>query len=120
MPGSGNLLASGFERVQFFAGLETDRFAGGDADPGSRAGVASDACFARPDAEDAESAQLNALAGRQGLLEAFEDRVHGRFRLCAGQASALNHLMNDVLFDQWCVLAGANFNAASVIVQILR
>ena len=93
--------------VQLFAGLEADSFAGGDADLSAGAGVAADAGFAGADAEDAEAAQLDALACRQGLLEALEDGVHGSLCLGARQACALNHVMNYILLDQSGHLSGA-------------
>ena len=96
-----------FDGVQFLAGLEADSFAGSDADFGAGAGIAADAGFAGADAEDAKSAQFDALAGGQSLLEALEDRIHGCFRLGARQAGALDDVMDDVLFNQWGILAGA-------------
>jgi hypothetical protein len=68
--------------MEFFAGLEAHSFAWGDAYLSSGSRVAADACFAGADAENAKSAQFNALARGQGLFEAFEDRVHGS--LCLG------------------------------------
>ena len=55
-------LCSRLDGVQFLAGLEPDSFSWGDADFGSGAGIATDAGFARTDAEDAETAQLDAFA----------------------------------------------------------
>ena len=93
------------KRVKFLARLEADGFAGSDVDLSAGAGIAADAGFAGADAEDAESAQLNALACRQSLFEAFEDRVHCRFSLRARQARALDHVVNNILLDQWTHLA---------------
>lgn len=87
--------------MQFLAGLEAHRLTGGDADLGAGAGVAADAGFACADAEDAKAAQLDALTGRESLLEALEDRIHGSLSLRAGQTRALNHMMYDVLLNQW-------------------
>ena len=56
---------AGLQRVQFLAGLEAHRLAGGDADLGAGAGIAADAGFAGADAEDAKAAQFDALAGGQ-------------------------------------------------------
>ena len=36
----------------------------------------------------------------KSLLEALEDRIHGSLRLGAGQARALDHMMDDVLLNQ--------------------
>jgi len=96
---------SGLQTVQLFAGLETHGFAGGDAYLSAGAGIAADAGLAGANAEDAEAAQFEALAGREGLFKSFENRIHSRFSLGARQAGALNHLMNDVLLDQWSFLA---------------
>ena len=90
----------GIQGVEFFPRLESDGLAGGNADFRSGPGVAADARFAGPDAEDAEAAQFDAVAGGQGLFEAFKDGVHGGFRFGAGQPGALNDVMNDVLLDQ--------------------
>src|SRR5581483_140451 len=113
-------LAARLEGVQFFARLKANGFARSDADLRAGAGIAADSGFARADAEDAESSQFNALAGRQGLLEALEDCIDGRLGLGTRQTGTLDHLMNDVLFDQWSLLAGANWDATSLILQILR
>jgi hypothetical protein len=86
--------------VQFLAGFEAHRLAGRNADLSTGAGIAADAGFAGADAEDAEAAQFNAFACGQSLLEALEDRVHGSLRLGAGQARALDHLMDYVLLNQ--------------------
>jgi hypothetical protein len=94
--------------MQLFAWLEADGFAGSDVDLSPGAGIAANAGFAGADTEDAKPAQLDALAGCQSLLEALEDRVHRRLSLGARQARALNHVVNDVLFDQWSILAGTN------------
>ena len=98
---------TGFNRVQFLAGLETHRFSRSDADLGSSAGISADASFASADTENAESAQFDALARCQSLFQAFEDRVDCCFSLRARQAGALDDLMNDVLFNQWGTLADA-------------
>ena len=93
--------------MQFLAGLETHRLAGCDADFGSGAGIATDAGFARANAENAKSAQFDALAGCQSLFEAFEDGIHGCLSFGAGKTGALDNVMYDVLLNQWGNLAGA-------------
>ena len=92
--------------MEFLARLESDGLAGGNADLGSGPRIAADAGLAGADAEDAKPAQFNALAGRQSLLQALEDRIHRRFGLGAGQARALDDVMDDVLLNQWGNLAG--------------
>jgi len=89
------------DHVQFFAGFEANRLARRNADLGAGAGIAADAGLACTDAEDAKAAQLDALTGRESLLETLEDRIHGSLSLRAGQTRALNHMMYDVLLNQW-------------------
>ena len=60
------MLGGLFEDVEVFAGFEADRFAGGDGDFGAGAGVSADAGFAGLDGEDAESAELDAVAFGRG------------------------------------------------------
>jgi hypothetical protein len=98
----------GCDGVQLFAGLETNGFARGDVDLGTGAGIAANPGFAGTDAENAESAQFDALACGQSLLEALEDRIHRRLSLGARQSGALDDVMDDVLFNQRGNLAGAN------------
>lgn len=93
--------------VQLFARLEADGLSGGDAHLGTGAGISADAGFAGTHAEDAEPAQFNALTGSQSLFEPFEDCVHRSLSLGAGQPSALDHVMDDVLLNQSVYLAGA-------------
>ena len=91
---------TGFERVEFFAGFETHGLAGRDADFGAGARVASDAGFARTDAEDAESAEFDPVSCGESLLEAFEDGVDSRFSLGSRQACPLDDVMDNILLDQ--------------------
>ena len=92
--------------MEFFAGLEAHSFAWGDAYLSSGSRVAADACFAGADAENAKSAQFDALTGGKSLLQALEDRIHRGFCLDAGQARALDYMMDDVLLNQWGNLTG--------------
>jgi hypothetical protein len=91
--------------MQFLAGLEAHSLAGRDADLSACAGIAADAGFAGADAEDAKPAQLDAFARGESLFEAFEDAIDGCLGLGAGQARTLNHMMDDVLLNQWGNLA---------------
>jgi hypothetical protein len=103
VPGAGLFLRNSLavlKRVQFLAGLKANSLAWSDADFGAGAGIAADSGFARANAEDAKSAKLNAFARSQRLLQPFKHGVNGCFCFGARQASALDHLMNDVLFDQ--------------------
>ncbi len=93
--------------VQFLPWLKAHGLSWGDADLGAGAGIAADAGFAGADTENAESAQFDALACSQGFLEALEDCIDCGLRLGAGQAGALDDLMDDILLDQWGTLADA-------------
>jgi hypothetical protein len=93
--------------MEFLPGFEADSLAGSDADLGAGSRIAANAGFASADAKNAKSAQFDALAGGQGLLEALEYCIHRSLRLSAGEASALDYMMDDVLLNQWGNLAGA-------------
>jgi hypothetical protein len=69
--------------MELFARLEANGLAGGYADFGTGAGISADAGFTGADAENAESAQFDALAGGESLFEALENRIHRGFRLGA-------------------------------------
>jgi hypothetical protein len=94
------------QRVQFLAGLEAHCFAGCNAHFGARAGIAANAGLAGTNAKDTKPAQLNALACCESLFEALKHRIDRCFGLCAGQACALDHMVNNVLFNQSGYLAG--------------
>jgi dCTP deaminase len=86
--------------VQLFTGLEADCFTGGDADFSPGAGVTADAGFARPDAEDAEAAEFDAIAAGEGVFQPFEHCIHGGFRLGPRQACPLDDVVDNILLDQ--------------------
>ena len=115
---------AGLQHMQFLAGFEAYSFAGGDADLGAGAGIAADAGFAGTDAEDAKAAQFDALAGCESLFEALEDGVHGSLSLGAGEARAVDYVMDDVLFDQRGYLAGPSgitlLRPTLVMLQVLE
>jgi hypothetical protein len=92
--------------MQLLARLEANGFAGGNADLGAGTGVAANSGFTGADAENAKSAQFDALACGESLLETLEDHIHRGFSLGAGKARALDYMMDYVLFDQWSNLAG--------------
>jgi hypothetical protein len=93
--------------MKFLARFKADSFTGGYAHFSAGAGIAADTGFTGADAENAESAQFDALAGGESLLQAFEDRIHRGFCLGARQARALDYMMDDVLLNQWGNLSGA-------------
>jgi hypothetical protein len=93
--------------MQFLARFEAHGFARGYAHFGAGAGIAADTGFPGADAENAKSAQFDALAGGQSLLQALENRIHRGLCLGARQACALDYMMDDVLLNQRGNLAGA-------------
>jgi hypothetical protein len=104
--------------MQFFARLEADSLAWRDTHFSASSWVAANSCFAGPDAEDAEATQLDALAGCQCLFEALKHRVDRRLCLGSGQARALDHMMDDVLFNQSGHLAGATVFDCTTLYRI--
>jgi hypothetical protein len=107
--------------MQFFARFEAHGFTRGYADFGTGAGIAADTGFAGTDAENAETAEFDALAGGEGLFEALEDRIHRCLCLRPRQACALDYMMDDVLFDQRGDLAGATgLNVLRLTVLMLQ
>jgi hypothetical protein len=87
------------EDLEVFAGLEADGFARGDGDLGAGARVAADAGLAGLDSEDAEAAELDAVAGSEGALHRLEDGVDGGFCLDAWEAGAFDHSLDKILLD---------------------
>jgi hypothetical protein len=85
--------------MQFFARLEANCFAGGDGHLGPCAWIPADSRFAGADVEDAETAQLNTVAGGECFFQAFEDCVDRRFCFIARQACFVDDLVDDVLFN---------------------
>jgi len=79
------------ENLEVFAWLEADGFAGGDGDLGASARVAADAGFARLYGEDAEAAELDAVAVAEGFLHGFKDGIDGGLRLGTWKAGALDY-----------------------------
>jgi len=90
----------GVEEVEFLAGFEADGFAWGDGDFCAGARIASDAGFAGAYVEDAKAAQFDAIAGCEGLLEAFKNCVDRCFRFIARQARTFDDVMDNILFYQ--------------------
>jgi hypothetical protein len=93
--------------MQFLAWLEAHGFTRCDAHLGASAGITANAGFAGADAENAKSAQFDALTGGQGLFQALENGIHRSLCLGAGKAGALDNMMDDVLLNQRGNLAGA-------------
>ncbi len=94
--------------VELFSGLEPYSLAGSDAHLGTGARIAAYAGLARAHAEDAKTAQFDALTCCKGLLQPFEHRIHGCLSLSTGQSGALDDMVHNVLFNQSVYLAGSN------------
>jgi hypothetical protein len=88
------------EEVEFLARLEANRFARGNADFGSGAGITADSGLAGPNVEDPEAAELDALTFGESALKGLEYGVDRSLGFIALQPGALDHLVNDVLFYQ--------------------
>src|ERR1700728_2671151 len=95
------------KKMKLFARLEANRLARGNADLGAGTRVASDAGLARTNVEDAKTTQLDPLTLSERALQRLKDGIHSCLRFVALQASALNHLVNDVLFYQDVPPSGA-------------
>jgi hypothetical protein len=93
------LLAPTLDALQLFAGFEAYGFAGRDIDLFAGAGIAADAGFARLNAEDAEAAQLDALAAAHGLLEGFENGLDGLLGLGTADVGGSDDGVNNVQLD---------------------
>ena len=74
--------------LEFFAGLEADGLSGRDVDFFAGAGIAADAGLAGLHAENAEAAQLDALAAAKSLLQRFENRFDGLLGLGAADVGS--------------------------------
>ena len=85
--------------LKLLAGLEANRFPRRNGDLFACAGVAAYAALSGFDDEDAEAAQLDALAARQGLFHRMKKGIHGLFGLHLGNAGALGHTVYNVEFD---------------------
>jgi len=94
-----------FQALELFARLEADGFARRDANFFAGAGIAPDAGLAGLDAENAESAEFDALAAAERLLERFEDGFNGLFRFGAADICRGYHGVYNVQLDHASLLA---------------
>jgi hypothetical protein len=88
------------DELEVFAGFEADGAAWSDADFGAGARVTADAGLSGFDSEDAEAAELDALAFAEAALHGLEDGVYCCFGLGAYEAGTVNYTLNKILFDQ--------------------
>src|ERR1700677_3116854 len=93
----GGFVGRGFEALQFFSGLEADGFAWRDVDLFAGPRIAADAGLARLHAEDAEAAELDALAAAERVFQRFEYRLDRLFRL--GAADVWRRCIDDGIHD---------------------
>src|SRR5438477_6794505 len=87
---------SSVNRLQLLSWLEAYRLTGRDGNLRSGARISSDTGFSRPDVEYPKAPQLNAIALGEGSLHAFENSFHGRLGLGFGNASLVDHFVDDV------------------------
>jgi hypothetical protein len=95
--------------MQFFAGLEADRFAWSNCDFCAGSWIAANAGFPRFDGEDAKATEFNAIASDESLFHAIEDSVNGGLRFRPWQACSLNHPLYQILLNHlgrrpWAVI----------------
>jgi len=98
------------KKLEFFAGLKADGFAGRDADFSSSAWIAADAGLARAHGEDAEAAQFDALTLGEGMLHTFKHLVDRGLRFVARQPGAFHHVVNNVELDHASPVSEARVN----------
>jgi hypothetical protein len=96
---------SRFENVQFLTWLEAYGFARSDGNFGAGAWISANSGLAGAHAEDAEAAQLDAVAFGQRLLQTFEYGIDCCFGFVPRQARSFYNVMDNVLFNQ-CVYPG--------------
>lgn len=88
------------ENMQFFARLKADGLAGRDRSLGAGARIAANPGLAWAYVKDAKTTQFNALSLRHGLFQALKYGVDGVLCLGARQSGAVDHAMQNVLFNQ--------------------
>jgi hypothetical protein len=104
-PGAANALRllRGFDALQLFAGFEADGFAGRDADLFAGARIAADAGFTGLDAEDAEAAELDALAAAESLFQGFENGFDSLLGFGAADERFGHNRIHDVQLNHTCL-----------------
>jgi hypothetical protein len=95
--------------MQLFAGLEADGFAWSDRHFSACSRIAADTSLPWLYGEDAEAAQLNAVARDKRLLHAVEDSVYRRLCFGSWQAGTLNNPLYKILLNHlgrrpWAVI----------------
>src|SRR5213593_2396009 len=95
--------------LKLLARLKAHRLAGRNADFRARARVAADTGLAGLHVEDAEPAQLYAVALCQSIFHGFEDRLDGELSLRLGDSRAPHDLIDDVELDHANLLRNGDF-----------
>jgi hypothetical protein len=97
------------KEMKFLARLEANCLAWSNGDFSTCSGVAANAGLTRLDGEDAEAAQLDAVARNEGLLHAVEYGVNRRFCFGSWQSGTLNNPLYKILLNHlgrrpWAVI----------------
>ena len=88
--------AKSLQGLEFFAGLEADRFAWRDGNLRARARIASNACLSWLYGKDAETAKFNAVTLFESPLHFPKDSFHGHFGLGFGNSRLVHNFVDDI------------------------
>jgi hypothetical protein len=91
------------QALQFFARLETHRFAGGDIHFFAGARIAANAGLARLHGKNSEAAQFNSLAAAHAAFQRFKNRLDGLLGLDAAHPGPIElgqYGVHDIQFNQ--------------------
>lgn len=86
--------------LQLLPGLKPHCLPRRNGDLGPGAGIPADTRFARPDVEDAEAAEFDALSTGERSLHTLKDGFHGHLRFRFGDAGAIHHFVDNIELDQ--------------------
>src|SRR5271154_263648 len=86
--------------LQLLAGFEANGFPGRDSHLGACAWISPNSGLAGPNIEDAEATQFNPITLRERPLHCFEDSFDSHLRFRLGDTGAVDHLVDDVEFNQ--------------------
>ena len=100
--------------LEFLTWLKPNGFAGRNRHFGASSRIAAYACLPGAHVENAEPAELNALALRQRSLHALKDSFHRHFSFCLGNSGAVDYFVDDVEFNQSKPLSAADDPARQI------
>jgi dCTP deaminase len=86
--------------LQFLAGFEAHSFPWRNAYFRARPGITADSGLAGFYVKDTKTAKFNAVISGQSLLHGLEDGLDRDFRLCLGDTSATDDVVNDIQLYQ--------------------